>query len=958
MAAGGFEVGRISARLDAIFDDRGFDKFDRALKNVRADAKRGAEAVLKADDDKFSTAIKRFHSEMRKARAERDVEVDVKADVDQSSFRKAEKALDDVERKSGRLRGTIGKLGPAAGVAGAAAATGFGLFSKSGITAATDIAESMSKLQTVLGRDATASIEKFANTSATSLGMSKQEALSATGTFASFYKLIGKGSEESAKLSVDMTKLAADMASFNNSTPEEALTALQAGLRGEAEPLRRFNVMLDDATLRQQAVKDGLIETTKEALTPQQKALAAHAVIMKQTATQQGDFARTSGGLANQQRILKAQFANASAELGTKLLPIALKVVNGMNKLFGVFKGGGKDTDGIRAKLSGLRGVVNGVGNVFRAVFGFVRKVIDDNRDTIDTYAGNVRSVARSVGRFVKQIGDVFRDVFGSGSGISGDVRRVVRVVGQFLAHISSVASAVVRRILPSIGDAFRGVATIVRGVVRVVSGILSGDFGKAWDGAKDIVSGAIKAVRSIIGGAAGGLKAAITKAFGGVFSYLGTLPGKFLNAGANAGKALLRGIAGAFSSVGGFAADIGRSIANWINANTPFGDRIKVGPVSVRLPSLRRGGKGVEGGKVGPGFGGMRAFIAGEGELPEWVISQQGDRRQNAAWAKEALETLTGRRVELHKGGRGKKKKVKHKSVSEVVGRTRARSISRGNAGLKNYEDDIQRMEREYGQMDRAFNLSDEQILIENDDGSVTIDAAAQKKRSDELTALIKKRSDIKKKVEDYMDAVQRLMSSYRVAIRKLRRAIKAAKGKVHSKDRAKYRAEIEDYEDRILELSNVAADLPLDIEDQNLDIAELRQERDALSEGTRPADAAEPVSDIPGGEPGGEPGAAAPTAAQIAEAAALQVAAFQQNRADLFGSFGSNFVPAGGTAFGDATQQAAGMRFFGATSSGDNPGIGGGSTTKNYNVTFERGPDDPVNFSRGLEFELGILG
>ena len=89
--------------------------------------------------------------------------------------------------------------------------------------------------------------------------------------------------------------------------------------------------MLDDASMRQQAVKMGIIDTTKDALKPQQKALVAQALILKQTGDAQGDFARTSGGLANQQKILKAQFENVQASIGRKLLPVALKLASWAN---------------------------------------------------------------------------------------------------------------------------------------------------------------------------------------------------------------------------------------------------------------------------------------------------------------------------------------------------------------------------------------------------------------------------------------------------------------------------------------------------------------------------------------------------------------------------------------------------------------------------------------------------
>jgi hypothetical protein len=49
------------------------------------------------------------------------------------------------------------------------------------------------------------------------------------------------------------------------------------------------------------------------------------------------------------------------------------------------------------------------------------------------------------------------------------------------------------------------------------------------------------------------------------------------------------RFIANVFS--GNFVSQIGRGIADWINAHTPFGDEIKAGPLHFRLPALAAGG-------------------------------------------------------------------------------------------------------------------------------------------------------------------------------------------------------------------------------------------------------------------------------------------------------------------------------------------------------------------------------
>ena len=204
------------------------------------------------------------------------------------------------------------------------------------IKSASDLNEEISKSGVVFGKSAY-KIQAWSKTTSTALGMSERMSLQAASTFALFARSAGLGGDETVKFSTQMVKLAADLASFNNSTPEESILAIGAALRGENEPIRRFGVLLDDASLRTEALKQGLIETTKDALTPQQKVLAAHALILQQTTTAQGDFERTSEGLANQQRIVKAQIENLSATLGTTFLPIVARAVGAFSSFIKEF---------------------------------------------------------------------------------------------------------------------------------------------------------------------------------------------------------------------------------------------------------------------------------------------------------------------------------------------------------------------------------------------------------------------------------------------------------------------------------------------------------------------------------------------------------------------------------------------------------------------------------------------
>jgi hypothetical protein len=194
------------------------------------------------------------------------------------------------------------------------------------VQAASTLQESISKTDAVFAQNAK-QIRDWAKTSSTAFGQSEQQALEAAASYGNLFQAFGLSREQATKFSIDITELAADLASFNNTSVDDALIALRSGLSGETEPLKRFGVALNDARLKEEALRMGLITTTSGTLPIAIKAQAAYALIMKDTALAQGDFARTSDGLANQQRILSAEVQNLVADFGTAFLPIALKVV-------------------------------------------------------------------------------------------------------------------------------------------------------------------------------------------------------------------------------------------------------------------------------------------------------------------------------------------------------------------------------------------------------------------------------------------------------------------------------------------------------------------------------------------------------------------------------------------------------------------------------------------------------
>ncbi|MCX2728558.1 hypothetical protein OO015_13795 (plasmid) [Thermomicrobium sp. 4228-Ro] len=238
------------------------------------------------------------------------------------------------ERARGGIEGLLERLGrfgmAAFGIQQAAQALDGLLrplaeFGKSAIDAASDANESFSKLQAVF-QDSTMLLTQTLENAATAMGLSRGEAAEALATFGNLFTSMGLTRQQAAEMSAEFVQLAADLASFNNLTLDEALEKLRSGIVGEIEPLRSLGISFNEAAVQAKVLEMGLASSEKE-ITEQDKILARYQLILEMTANAQGDFARTSDQLANSQRILRAQLQNVREQLGSALLPLLTDIV-------------------------------------------------------------------------------------------------------------------------------------------------------------------------------------------------------------------------------------------------------------------------------------------------------------------------------------------------------------------------------------------------------------------------------------------------------------------------------------------------------------------------------------------------------------------------------------------------------------------------------------------------------
>lgn len=228
---------------------------------------------------------------------------------------------------AGRGVGTKVMAGIGLGIAGAAALVAGPIMDS--INAASDMAESQSKVNTVFG-DASTAITSMADNAVASFGLSKSAALDYAGGLGNMYTQLGMTTDAAAKTSEQALTLAADLGSFHNASTPEVLDAYNAALRGEYDSMQKYIPTLNAATVEKKAL-EMTGKSSAAQLTAEDKAIAAHTYMMENAGAATGDWARTNDSASNQQKQLQAGVENLSSSFGTALLPMFSQLVTFLN---------------------------------------------------------------------------------------------------------------------------------------------------------------------------------------------------------------------------------------------------------------------------------------------------------------------------------------------------------------------------------------------------------------------------------------------------------------------------------------------------------------------------------------------------------------------------------------------------------------------------------------------------
>lgn len=316
------------------------------------------------------------------------------------------------------------------------------------IGGAVDLASQLTEVQNVVDTtfgDMASKVDDFTKTSIQDFGMSELTVKQISSRFQALGTSVGISSEQVANgtavankalmsqnntlykttdsmadMSLNLTRLAGDMASFYDVDQADVAKSLQSIFTGTIAPLRRYGLDLTQATLSEWAMKNGLDANIKS-MTQAEKVLLRYNYVMANTQAAQGDFAKTANTWANSVRVLKQEFQAWGSIIGSVIINALKPFVQALSKVMlkvisftrtvadalGAIFGWTIEISGRGATADGMEDIADGVGD------------IGDNADSSNKKAQKLKKTLLSIDE-IHALDDNSDSGSGGGSGSGG----------------------------------------------------------------------------------------------------------------------------------------------------------------------------------------------------------------------------------------------------------------------------------------------------------------------------------------------------------------------------------------------------------------------------------------------------------------------------------------------------------------------------------------------------------
>lgn len=224
-------------------------------------------------------------------------------------------------------------------------------------------------------------------------------------------------SDSMSDVSLNLTKLTADMASFYNLEQSDVAEDLESIFTGMTRPLRTYGLDLTEATLKEWAMKNGL-DADIDSMTQAQKTMLRYQYVLANTGAAQGDFARTADTWANQTRILKQNFQQLASVIGGTFINALKPLVSALNAAMSHIIAFAETISNALGKIFGWK-YESGSGGI-TTDFEDAADSASDIADSTGTAAKNIEKMQKGIRAFDELKTISTSDSSSSGGSVSG----------------------------------------------------------------------------------------------------------------------------------------------------------------------------------------------------------------------------------------------------------------------------------------------------------------------------------------------------------------------------------------------------------------------------------------------------------------------------------------------------------------------------------------------------------
>lgn len=320
-----------------------------------------------------------------------------------------------------------------------------------------DYEQALGKLEAVF-EDNSKEIEKWAENSLKNFGLSKKHATEMVADFGALFKGMGINIKQAEEWSKTLTERTMDLANFYNTSVDETITALNAIVTGQTEPLRRFGINMTQAALQEYAYANGIRKKISE-MTEAEKVQLRYNYVIEKTNIAVGTTARESDTATGQLNKFKESLTELGVSFSEHVVPLFKPVIEWLNNIIQKFS---QLSDGTKKFIVIAGSIVAAVGPVLM-ILGNVFNAISSISKGIEA----IPKVIDGVGKAGKALNNLLHS-----TQFLGFVKWTGIIIGVALA-IAAVVTAInfligrgeqINNFINSLGEMINGVGKAVTG--------------------------------------------------------------------------------------------------------------------------------------------------------------------------------------------------------------------------------------------------------------------------------------------------------------------------------------------------------------------------------------------------------------------------------------------------------------------------------------------------------------